>query len=103
MEDEFHLVFQCDAYDAVRARFASLFAAFEATTVSPDGRALARFMLQSPRTVAAFVCCCFLVRSNSDANDFTDDFDTSSSFSSSSLSDVSFHNGSPTHEPPVGS
>jgi hypothetical protein len=67
VEDEFHMVFECDAYDSVREHFWYLFDEFgewqsPRDTVRPDGRCLAAFMQQRQSSVAAFVHYCFLAR-----------------------------------------
>jgi hypothetical protein len=67
VEDEFHMVFECDAYDVVREKFWRLFADFggwqnPTGLVRPAGRSLADFMRQRQSSVAAFIHCCFLVR-----------------------------------------
>jgi hypothetical protein len=61
------MVFEFDAYDAVRERFWRLLVEFgdlvsPRDTVRPDGRCLARFMQQKQGSVAAFIHYCLLVR-----------------------------------------
>jgi hypothetical protein len=67
VEDEFHMVFECDAYESVREQFWYLFDEFgdwvsPRDTVRPDERCLARFMQQRQSSVAAFIHYCLLVR-----------------------------------------
>jgi hypothetical protein len=65
VEDEFHLVFECDAYRSVRERFWRLFRDFgdwDSPVAHPSGRDLARFMQQRQPLVAAFIHYCFLAR-----------------------------------------
>jgi hypothetical protein len=50
VEDEFHMVFECHAYEPIRERFWRLFVDFgdwDCPTAAPGGRDLARFMQQS--------------------------------------------------------
>lgn len=61
VEDEFHLVFECPAYDSVRANYAQLFEDFSAA--SSIGRDMAGFMNQNVQQVASFIHTCFVVRS----------------------------------------
>ena len=63
VEDEFHLVFECPAYDCVREKFPLLFEEFDPDSVSPEGRDLACFMAQDAQQIAAFIHNCFIVRS----------------------------------------
>jgi hypothetical protein len=65
VEDEFHLVCECDAYMDVRELFWRLFADvgdWISPVDNPCGRDMARFMQQSQPHVAAFIHYCFLVR-----------------------------------------
>ena len=67
VEDEFHFVFECDAYQVVRDRFWWLFVDFggwQSPAVSPLGRCLADFMQQRQSSVAAFIYYCLLVRND---------------------------------------
>lgn len=64
VEDEFHVVFECDAYLAVREHFWKLFVDFghwngSGNVVSPGGRTLADFMQQRQSRVAAFTSLLF--------------------------------------------
>jgi hypothetical protein len=77
VEDEFHLVFECPAYDGVREKFPLLFEEFDPASVSPEGRDLACFMAQNPQQVAAFVHNCFTVRSYGAQPGATSDDNTS--------------------------
>ncbi len=68
--DEFHMVFECAYYSAVRARFSQLFEQFGGPfsisgTVSPAGPHMAEFMSQDKRVLAAFVHACWMLRSSS--------------------------------------
>jgi hypothetical protein len=61
------MVFECDAYEAVREHFWYLFEEFgewesPRDTVRPSGRCLAEFMQQRQSSVAAFIHYCFLAR-----------------------------------------
>ena len=69
VEDEFHVVFECDAYELVRERFWCLFDEFggwqnPSALANPSGRCLADFMRQRQSKVAAFIHSCLLVRSD---------------------------------------
>ena len=59
VEDEFHLVFECPAYDSVRANYAQLFEDFSAA--SSTGRDMAGFMNQNVQQVASFIHTCLIV------------------------------------------
>ena len=61
VEDEFHLVFECPAYDSVRTKYPELFEDFGAA--SPFGREMAAFMNQNVQQVASFIHTCLVVRS----------------------------------------
>jgi hypothetical protein len=72
VEDEFHLVFECDAYSGVRERCWRLFRDFgdwESPVAHPSGRDLARFMQQRQPLVAAFIHYCFLARGDPEMTD----------------------------------
>jgi hypothetical protein len=61
------MVFECDAYDAVREHFWFLFEEFgewesPRDTACPGGRCLAEFLQQRQSSIAAFIHCCFLAR-----------------------------------------
>ena len=59
VEDEFHLTFECSAYDSLRElQFADLFEQFQPDEVSADSRSMAEFMNQDSRRVAAFIGAC---------------------------------------------
>jgi len=65
VEDEFHLVFECSAYDDVRELHYPLFADFgdwSQPVVSATGRQMAEFMNQDHLSVARFLSDCFLMR-----------------------------------------
>jgi len=65
VEDEFHLVFECSAYDDVRELHSHLFDEFggwSQPTVRTEGRQMAAFMSQHPRAVARFLVDCFTIR-----------------------------------------
>lgn len=73
LEDEVHFLFECPAYDSIRARFDSaLFSAFggsQAAKQSMRSRPIdvRRFMDQDPAAVAAFVHQCWEVQRDRDA------------------------------------
>jgi hypothetical protein len=58
VEDEFHMVFECDAYECVRERYPTLFL----DDFTPVGRSMAAFMDQDVHQVAAFIHDCLLTR-----------------------------------------
>lgn len=103
VEDEFHMIFECPAYDCVRERFCSLFTNFGEwqddgslhCTASPTGREMARFMQQHPPVISAFIHACYVVRQDPEmAEVFLTDFCPSDSecsddfLSATSLSDA---------------
>lgn len=67
VEDEYHMVFECSHYAAIRSRFSQLFQQFGghasvSPAVVPDGMSMVQFMSQHKRLVAAFVYACWLSR-----------------------------------------
>ena len=67
VEDEFHMVFECPFYDALRERFGALFSSFGGfdqcrQVAQPTGDDMRSFMQQKPRLVAAFIHACWLQR-----------------------------------------
>ncbi len=69
VEDEFHLTFECSAYDSLRElQFADLFEQFQPDEVSADSRAMAEFMNQDSRRVAAFIGACMQHRMSGDSD-----------------------------------
>jgi hypothetical protein len=94
VEDEFHMVFECDAYDVVREHFWHLFEEFgewesPRDTVRPDGRCLADFMQQRQSSVAAFIHYCFLARRDPEqAQIMLSGVDSSTSVEESELSEL---------------
>lgn len=67
VEDEYHLVFECDAYETLRDKWPSLFNCPSAANqvpsdLSPVGRSMSAFMNQDVHQVAAFIHNCFLTR-----------------------------------------
>lgn len=100
VEDEFHMVFECPAYDCVREKFYSLFADYcewqqdgsMQLIADPTGQEMINFMRQSPNKVAAFVHACFIVRQDPEMaeaylaqtfpdSDCSDDYMSACSFS----------------------
>ena len=83
VEDEFHLVFECDAYCSVRDKFPHLFRCRSGEAsgnsvdgVQPIGRGMAGFMNQDVHQVAAFIYQCMLTRIAGDedcSSDCSDD------------------------------
>ena len=72
VEDEFHLLFECPAYDTIRAKYdQELFAPFGGRTrvvriMKQQPKKVAAFMDQDPRKVAAYVHECFEHRRNAE-------------------------------------
>jgi hypothetical protein len=67
--DEFHMVFECSFYAAVRAHFHTLFESFGGhdsldAAISPAGPYMRHFMSQHKRLLAAFIHTCWLLRCN---------------------------------------
>jgi hypothetical protein len=69
VEDEFHMVFECSAYDRLRQRFGCLFDMYWADPLSecvppprPRTEEMAVFLAQPDRLVAAFIHECWLHR-----------------------------------------
>ena len=63
-DDEFHMVFECSHYDAIRSRFSCLFASQELQSPVPEGTHMSTFIHQNATLVAAFVHACWLQRCN---------------------------------------
>jgi hypothetical protein len=73
VEDEYHMVFECDAYEGLRDRYHSLFSD-HGYNQSPASRSMAAFMHQDVHQVAAFIHDCLVTRSlGIDPVDFEDD------------------------------
>jgi hypothetical protein len=72
VEDEFHMLFECDAYSQIRQKFSQqLFSLFGGIGVvkrvmKHRPKKVAEFMDQEPRYVAGFVHACFEHRRNAD-------------------------------------
>ena len=68
VEDEYHLLFECDAYNPVRLWSSPLFTVCGGLTEvgRVAGAAMRNFMAQHPRQVAAFVHACFVWRAGAD-------------------------------------
>ena len=69
IEDEFHMVFKCSAYDRLRRRFGCLFDMYWADPLSecvppprPFTEEMAMFLAQPVQLVAAFIHACWLRR-----------------------------------------
>jgi hypothetical protein len=67
--DEFHMVFECSSYHAVRTHFSSLFEFCGGhgsldSSITPASSHMKQFMCQNKRLVAAFVHTCWLLRCN---------------------------------------
>ena len=79
VEDEYHMIFECDAYECLRDRYHSLFYDY-GDNHSPADRSMAAFMDQDVHRVAAFIHDCMLARAlGVDPVCLNDDFGTSES------------------------
>jgi hypothetical protein len=87
------MVFECDAYDAVREHFWYLFEEFgewesPRDTVRPGGRCLAEFMQQRQSSIAAFIYCFLARRDPEQARLMLTGADSSTSGGESELSEL---------------
>ena len=68
VEDEYHFIFQCPAYQHIRGRYESLFLCIGGHNVcesnTPDDLDMITFMDQNPSKLVMFLDECFTARSN---------------------------------------
>jgi hypothetical protein len=90
VEDEYHMLFECDAYDSIRDRYLPLFVNYNVSQplgqLSPAGRSMAAFMNQDVQQLSAFIHECFLARALGDDPVRVDEVDSDCEISECFLS-----------------